>query len=49
MIGADIATIPPAVLWKLLNHPLTDRGIEAFLNDAEKARLEVPTTEEAKI
>jgi transaldolase len=49
MIGADIATIPPAVLWKLLNHPLTDRGIETFLKDAEKARLEVPTTEEAKI
>ena len=48
MIGADIATVPPAVLWKLLNHPLTDRGIEAFLKDAEKAKLEVPSMEEAR-
>ncbi|MEE9133793.1 MAG: fructose-6-phosphate aldolase [Gemmatimonadota bacterium] len=48
MIGADIATVPPAVLWKLLNHPLTDRGIEAFLEDAEKAKIEVPSMEEAK-
>jgi transaldolase len=48
MIGADISTVPPPVLWSLLNHPLTDRGIEAFLNDAEKARLEVPSIEEAR-
>ncbi|UCC74818.1 MAG: fructose-6-phosphate aldolase [Gemmatimonadota bacterium] len=44
MIGADVATVPPAVLWKLLNHPLTDRGIEAFLRDAEKANIEIPST-----
>jgi transaldolase len=48
MIGADIATEPPAVLWKLLEHPLTDRGIEAFLNDAKKARIEIPIVEGAK-
>ncbi len=48
MIGADIATIPPAVLWKLLEHPLTDRGLEAFIKDWEKARLELPSLEEAK-
>jgi len=48
MIGADIATVPPDVLWKFLNHPLTDRGIEAFLKDAQKAKLEVPSTEEAR-
>ena len=42
MIGADVATVPPAVLWKLLSHPLTDRGIESFLKDAEKARIEIP-------
>jgi transaldolase len=47
MIGADIATIPPAVLWRLLEHPLTDRGIEAFLSDAEKAKIEIPSTQEA--
>ncbi|MGD8697772.1 MAG: fructose-6-phosphate aldolase [Gemmatimonadales bacterium] len=48
MIGADIATVPPAVLWKLLEHPLTDRGIEAFLKDAEKAKIEIPNLEGAK-
>lgn len=48
MIGADIATVPPAVLWKLLQHPLTDRGIEAFLKDAEKAKIEIPSLEGAK-
>jgi transaldolase len=48
MIGADIATVPPAVLWKLLSHPLTDRGIESFLKDAEKARIEIPTLEGAR-
>ncbi len=33
MIGADVATIPPDVLRKLLQHPLTDRGLETFLAD----------------
>lgn len=33
LIGADVATIPPSVLWQLSKHPLTDRGIEAFLAD----------------
>lgn len=33
MIGADVATIPPDVLKKLLQHPLTDRGLETFLAD----------------
>lgn len=35
-IGADIATIPPAVLDKMVNHPLTDIGIKKFLADWEK-------------
>jgi transaldolase len=48
MLGADVATVPPAVLWKLLEHPLTDRGIEAFLKDAEKAKIEIPSLEDAK-
>jgi len=34
--GADVATIPPAVLRKLANHPLTDKGVEAFLADWKK-------------
>ena len=36
MIGADIATIPPAVLDKMVNHPLTDVGIQKFLEDWKK-------------
>ena len=36
LIGAHIATIPPAVLWKLLDHPLTDIGIKRFLEDWRK-------------
>ncbi|MEM6972149.1 MAG: fructose-6-phosphate aldolase [Pseudomonadota bacterium] len=35
-IGADIATVPPGVLRKLADHPLTDKGLEAFLADWAK-------------
>ena len=35
-IGAHIATIPPAIMGKLFNHPLTDKGIKDFLKDWEK-------------
>ncbi len=35
-IGADICTIPPAVLKKLAQHPLTDKGLAAFLADWDK-------------
>lgn len=38
LIGADISTIPFSVLKKLAAHPLTDKGIEAFLKDWEKAK-----------
>ncbi|MCK4272980.1 fructose-6-phosphate aldolase [bacterium] len=38
LIGADIATIPFAVIEKLVHHPLTDIGIEKFQADWEKAR-----------
>ncbi|MFQ5485267.1 MAG: fructose-6-phosphate aldolase [Desulfobacterales bacterium] len=38
MIGADIATIPFKVLSKLAAHPLTDKGIRAFLEDWEKRK-----------
>ncbi|MDA7943834.1 MAG: fructose-6-phosphate aldolase [Nitrosopumilus sp.] len=36
--GADVATVPPAVLEKMLRHPLTDIGLAAFLADWEAAR-----------
>lgn len=32
-IGADVCTVPPAVLRKLADHPLTDKGLKAFLAD----------------
>ena len=35
-IGADVATLPPGVLRKLADHPLTDKGLEAFLADWAK-------------
>ena len=38
LMGADIATVPFAVLEKLVKHPLTDRGLEAFLADWEKVK-----------
>jgi transaldolase len=41
LIGADCATIPPKVLWQLARHPLTDRGLEAFLADWNKLGAEL--------
>jgi transaldolase len=32
-IGADVATMPPAILRRLADHPLTDKGLDAFLSD----------------
>lgn len=36
MMGADVATMPFAVIDKLFNHPLTDIGLEKFLSDWKK-------------
>ncbi len=33
LIGADVATIPPAILRALVKHPLTDAGVDQFLAD----------------
>jgi len=38
LAGADIATIPFAVLLQLMKHPLTDVGLKKFLEDWERAR-----------
>lgn len=38
LMGADIATIPPKVIRQLVQHPLTDKGLAAFL--ADWARLQ---------
>ncbi|GBE42908.1 putative transaldolase [bacterium BMS3Bbin10] len=36
LAGSDVATVPPAVLRGLSEHPLTDKGLKAFLADWEK-------------
>ena len=35
-LGADVMTAPPAVIRQLFNHPLTDKGLAAFLADWQK-------------
>jgi transaldolase len=36
LAGADVATIPPAIIKNLAKHPLTDKGLESFLADWKK-------------
>ena len=36
LMGADVATLPPKILSALYKHPLTDKGLSAFLADWEK-------------
>ena len=38
--GADVVTLPSAVLGKMLGHALTDKGLKAFLSDWEKLQSE---------
>lgn len=50
-LGADVATIPPAVLRQLYQHPLTDKGLAAFLADWAKTGqsiLGAPATKKSK-
>jgi transaldolase len=35
-IGADVITAPPAVIKSMVSHPLTDKGLAAFLEDIKK-------------
>lgn len=39
LAGADVATLPPALFRQLISHPLTDKGLAAFLEDAKRAGL----------
>jgi len=39
LAGAHVATIPPSILPQMLKHPLTDLGIQRFLEDAKTAGL----------
>tara|TARA_Y100000996_G_scaffold265435_1_gene208838 strand:+ start:2019 stop:2678 length:660 start_codon:yes stop_codon:yes gene_type:complete len=36
IIGAHVATLPPKVIHELYDHPLTDKGLKAFLDDWAK-------------
>ena len=42
--GAHVVTLPPAVLEKMLKHPLTDTGLKSFLADWEKIKNRNPGT-----
>ncbi len=37
-LGADIATIPPGIIRKMVKHSLTDKGIKQFLDDWKKVK-----------
>jgi transaldolase len=37
LVGADVATIPFKVIKQLINHPLTNKGLEGFLSDWKKS------------
>ncbi|MEL7301904.1 MAG: fructose-6-phosphate aldolase [Pseudomonadota bacterium] len=41
LIGADVITAPPEVIQKLASHPLTDKGLDAFLKDAKAAGIKI--------
>ena len=43
LAGADVATIPTEIFQKLMNHPLTDKGLAAFAADAKKAHVTIKT------
>ena len=36
LMGADVVTLPPKILTALYHHPLTDSGLDAFLQDWAK-------------
>ncbi|MEJ1967686.1 MAG: fructose-6-phosphate aldolase [Rhizomicrobium sp.] len=41
LAGSDVATLPVDVFKSVLNHPLTDKGLAAFLADAKKAGVRI--------
>lgn len=40
-IGADVITAPPAVIKSMIAHPLTDKGLDAFLADIKSANISI--------
>ena len=45
MAGADVSTLPFAVLNQMLQHPLTDKGLKKFLQDWHAAQKDFLTEE----
>jgi transaldolase len=41
-LGADVVTLPPEILQKMIHHSLTDKGLDAFLGDWEKVKKGFP-------
>ena len=41
-LGADVVTLPPEILQKMIHHSLTDKGLDAFLADWEKVKKGFP-------
>ncbi len=41
LIGADVMTAPPGVIKAMVNHPLTDKGLDAFLADIKAAGIKI--------
>jgi transaldolase len=41
LIGADVATAPPAVIKAMANHILTDKGLDGFMADVKKAGIKI--------
>ncbi|NBV83318.1 fructose-6-phosphate aldolase, partial [bacterium] len=35
LVGSDVATVPPETLFQIFKHPLTDIGIQKFMEDAK--------------
>lgn len=46
LAGADVATIPYAVFKKMIEHPLTERGLEAFMKDWNKHSVAIANAKE---
>jgi len=41
-LGADVVTLPPEILQKMIHHSLTDKGLDAFLADWERVKKGFP-------
>lgn len=41
LIGADVMTAPPNVIKTMVNHPLTDKGLDQFLADIKAANIKI--------